>query len=620
VREWRFAVLAFAAIAILFTATGLLPHRVMLPLDLPRDSGAWKADPNQRVVVSNKLLSDPVFEYLAWDREIRRLLGVGMFPWRNRFAGDGAHLFANPETALLFPLTWPRIVFGDRGWAVTILLKLFFAGLGMWWFARVLTGCGPRAAIVAGFAYMSCGFMTVWLLFPHTNVYAVLPWLGACALRADVAGTIVTAALATAGGHPETLCFGVIALAIFLAWERPPRSLRTLICAAIGFAICAVQLVPFLIALSKSEMLAERAHRPVHARIFAIPATILPGFLGSPLGSEIDLSGIAQPAAENFSERSGGYAGAVVLLIVLSEWPRLPRSARRGVTIGCVALGLSWISFSIAANERLGLVFAFFVCASLGSAIEVVQSRRRIVMAICAAAVLIAGIFLAMPFAQPLLVRAARSGIAMLQQRHYLRLSTDVYESRLMHYIGGFQAVAARRIAVPAACVLAAAIAMMRGRRRLIVAAIAAEMATFAYGYNPAIDISEAAPTPLAIREISRRYPEHHFLIAAAADVYPPNMGTIDGVRDVRSYDVLQTRSRIDLLKSAGYDTDARAFPQPPHLPGVRWFVTAGGFAEIPGADPLPWPQNTPPDGLALGAAISSLALLAAAITIVRTR
>ena len=46
-------------------------------------------------------------------------------------------------------------------WAVTILLKLFFAGLGMWWFARVLTGCGPRAAIVAGFAYMSCGFMTV---------------------------------------------------------------------------------------------------------------------------------------------------------------------------------------------------------------------------------------------------------------------------------------------------------------------------------------------------------------------------------------------------------------------------------------------------------------------------
>jgi hypothetical protein len=126
------AALFFAAAAALFTAQGFLPHRVMLPLDLPRDAGAWKGDPAVRVSVSNRLLSDPVFEYVAWDREIRRLIGSGHFPWRNRFAGDGAHLFANPETALLFPLTWPRLIFGDRGWTITLFLKLFSAGLGMW--------------------------------------------------------------------------------------------------------------------------------------------------------------------------------------------------------------------------------------------------------------------------------------------------------------------------------------------------------------------------------------------------------------------------------------------------------------------------------------------------------
>ncbi|HEY6843358.1 MAG TPA: hypothetical protein VI391_04265, partial [Thermoanaerobaculia bacterium] len=339
-----YAAIFFAASAALFTARGFLPHRVMLPLDVPRDAGAWKRDPAVRVAVSNRLLSDPVFEYYAWDTEIRRLVANGEFPWRDRYAGDGAQLFANPETSLLFPLTWIRLLLGDYGWAVSLFLKLFFAGFGMWWLARELTGCDWRSALVAGFAYLASGFMTVWLLFPHTNVYAVLPWLAFAVLRGNVPAIIVTSALATAGGHPETLCYGVIALAIFF---RPSR--KVVIAAATGFFLCAMQLVPFLIALRGSDLLATRSHRAARVRPFAIPATILPGYLGSPLENEIDLSGIAQPAAENFSERSGGYAGAVALLVVLFAWPRLPGRARRGVIIGTVALMLSWISFSVAA-------------------------------------------------------------------------------------------------------------------------------------------------------------------------------------------------------------------------------------------------------------------------------
>jgi len=73
-RRWWLAALFFAAASALFTARGFLPHRIMLPLDLPRDSGAWKPNPLVRVAVSNRLLSDPIFEYLAWDREIRRLV------------------------------------------------------------------------------------------------------------------------------------------------------------------------------------------------------------------------------------------------------------------------------------------------------------------------------------------------------------------------------------------------------------------------------------------------------------------------------------------------------------------------------------------------------------------
>ncbi|HJT17007.1 MAG TPA: hypothetical protein VJ853_06460 [Thermoanaerobaculia bacterium] len=596
------ATIFFAAAAALFTARGFLPGRVMLPLDVPRDAIAWKGDPAVRVAVSNRLLSDPVFEYYAWDSEIRRLVANGEFPWRNRFAGDGAHLFANPETSLLFPLTWIRLALGDYGWAISLFLKLFFAGFGMWWFARELTGCDWRSALAAGFAYLASGFMTVWLLFPHTNVFAVLPWLAFAVLRGSVPAIIATSALATAGGHPETLCYGVIALAIFL---RPSR--KAVLAAAIGFFICAVQLVPFLIALRDSDILATRSHRAMRVRPFAIPATILPGYLGSPLKNEIDLSGVAQPASENFSERSGGYAGAVALLAVAFAWRGLPRRAKRGVIIGIVALVLSWVSFSIAATERLGLVFVFFICAALGAAIDTYRPRRRVAIAIVAAAVLIAGVLVATPVIVPI----AKRGIAMLQRRHYLRLPAAAYDARLAGYLAGLQIVGLRRIAIPAACVLAFALAT---RKRVVAAATVIEAIAFAYGFNPIIDRSQIAPVPAAIREIERRDPQHQYLLAAAPEVYPPNMATINGLRDVRSYDVLQPRSRVDALRAAGYDAEARAFAVPPRLPGVRWFLANDGLHEIAGAAPQPLPRNDPPPGLALGAAISILALVAAAV------
>jgi len=63
--------------------------------------------------------------------------------------------------------------------------------------------------------------------------------------------------------------------------------------------------------------------------------------------------------------------------------------------------------------------------------------------------ILAMGVFLALPAAQPLLAKLARSGIAMLQHRGYLRLPSSVYEARLAGYLAGFATVALRRIAVP---------------------------------------------------------------------------------------------------------------------------------------------------------------------------
>ena len=338
--QWGVAAGVTFALALLLTFPGFLPGRVLLPLDHPRDLGAWKADPKSRFEISNKIVSDPIYEYLAWDIEIRRLLAAGEMPWRNQWAGDGAHLYANPETALLFPFTWPRILIGERGWVFMAFLKLWAGGLGMWWFARLL-GSEWRFALAGSAVYAASGYMTMWLLFPHTNVYATLPWLAGCAVmflrepsRRWAAAVIATATLATAGGHPETLFHGVIGIALFLLLTENRRRLAVVaVLAFVGFAMIAVQLVPFAVALSKSDIVRTRsAAETHHPRLWAAIAQVLPGYLGSPLRGEIDLSGIAQPESENFNERNAGYAGAITLLVIALAWRRLSRASVRRIS------------------------------------------------------------------------------------------------------------------------------------------------------------------------------------------------------------------------------------------------------------------------------------------------
>ena len=90
----RQAAVFFLLAALLYAGLGLLPGRTFAPLDIPLDFDAWKADPAQRVRVSNTLLADVVVQFVPWDREILRMSTRGEWPWINRWAGDGVCLRA----------------------------------------------------------------------------------------------------------------------------------------------------------------------------------------------------------------------------------------------------------------------------------------------------------------------------------------------------------------------------------------------------------------------------------------------------------------------------------------------------------------------------------------------
>jgi hypothetical protein len=161
---------------------------------------------------------------------------------------------------------------------------------------------------------------------------------------------------------------------------------------------------------------------------------------------------------------------------------------------------------------------------------------------------------------------------------------------------------------------------LIRGRKSLVAAAALAELIAFGYGYNPAVAMTDVPPEPRVIADVKRLDPSSHYLIAAPAETFPANLGTLYGVRDVIAYDALNRRARIEQLVAAGYDPHLHSFG-PAFTPeqtrvlatlGVKYVINrTGAIQELPDATPIAAPPNTPPRGIVAGAIISILAALA---------
>jgi hypothetical protein len=625
--------------ALLYCGLGLLPGRVFAPVDLVNDAGAWKGDLTSRVPVSNSLLSDVPTQFMAWDAEAVRLLRGGELPWRNRWAGEGAPLFANPQTALLDPFTWPRLLFGEGGWVICAMLRMIVAGLTMRWLVRVMGG-GRRAAVVSGFVYATSGYGVLWLLYPIANVFAVLPGLAASALllvreprpRHALLVTLF-AALATVGGHPETLLCGVLGIAALVVWESR-RVGRLALAALAGFLLCGVMLVPFAKLALESDTRAVRAAAiPFGVRWNALAGTILPGFLGSPLKGEIDLTAL-QSLPENFILRSEEFVGLIVLVVILLEWRAVPPLFRRGLllALGGFVLALRLPLLRLIphvvpmAVEYMTFVFVLFLAAAAGPAFALLDGARRTGRALLIVGILLAGGagFVALPAGRPLVTSVARSGIARLRARGVLHKPGEVYEARLNGYLEGATTTAVRRALIPGLCWALAGFGLATRRRNVVAFAAAAELLAFGIGFNPAVERVGRIPEP--VMQLHRLDPTGEYFAASNNEVFPSNLGTLYGTRDVVSYDSLQSHARVEALMAGGLDRVTESFPTTLNAGqratlarlGVRWVITPTGIDELPGAAHPPAPSNDPPAWLGWGVAVTALGLVLAVLAAVK--
>ena len=659
--------LAILVWAVLYVAPGLRPGYVLLPLDLLSDLDAWKPDPAVRSPVSNHLLSDTVLQMRPWNEHARRSFAEGRIPWTNPHQGYGEVFVANPQTALLSPFSWLTLLFPDAGWALAALLKLAVAALGARAFALVM-GASGRAALVSGLVYAGSGWLVVWALYPSDGVAAFLPWLGASLLHLArepsprrVLAVVGSAAGATAGGHPETLFAGVVGIAAFLFWQacrERPRGRRTAArlalasaSAACGFLLLSVIVVPFLLVLSRSPVRETRVSRPTEPfRAAAAVSQLFPGFLGTPLRDEIDLS-LLHPRGENFNERSSTYVGAIVLLALVVSFRGLSPSFRRAAVIAAVALlaawrtpPLAWVihhlpGFSMMASGRLAIVFVLFASAASGPALEALEGMKP--RRLLGAALLAGGLSLALlgaapsvPRLRPPLRAAALDGIERLRSRGALPHARSVYEARLEAYLANGAWTALRRASMPGLAIALAGVALLSVRHRgLLTAAALVELLAFGLGYLPAVKRSAEPGPPPALVDLMRLDPGREFAFASFQSIFPPDLATTYGLRDIAAYDALGVSPAAPLLAASGYDADMRTFPAPMSpeavarlaANGVRWFLSrtpvsgaipAGG-APPPGVGlyeredatrPPPSP-DVPPAGLAAGIVLSLAAL-----------
>ncbi|GIV66377.1 MAG: hypothetical protein KatS3mg047_0770 [Bellilinea sp.] len=124
-------------------------------------------------------------QFIPWRAYGFALISQGVFPFWNPLNGMGAPLFANYQTAFLYPLSWilyPFYLFGGTpalAWGFTLLVPvhLGIAGIGMALFLRKI-GVNPRGQIIGALAFSLCGYFVARASF-FSMIWAGvwLPWL-----------------------------------------------------------------------------------------------------------------------------------------------------------------------------------------------------------------------------------------------------------------------------------------------------------------------------------------------------------------------------------------------------------------------------------------------------------
>ena len=539
-----------------------------LPLDHALSVAPWREA--SAAAPRNPDLNDVALQFLPWAKASRLAWKAGEPPMRNRWSGAGSPLAANGQSGAFSPFLLLGLLLPlARAFTLAAGCKVLLAAAGTWLLARELELSLPASLFAAVSFALSLG-MTAWILFPHSAVLCLWPWLlfsiellrtRDLAGRAFAALTLCLACMFLAG-HPETLVLGVLFAALWLVGRRVSGSLpggftilgRTALAGLLAAGLTAWLLFPELNAIAASNRLATSRAAPLarflswtpHAplSLAGLVTTAFPRALGSSVGPP--MLPIA-PAA--FPELAIGCTGTIsILLALMIVRPGSPRRRDEMVLLGLGGLGIAigiglWPLLEILARApgiadvsplrflawaamALPLVAAF----ELDRWMRDVGSRPRarlapIVAALCLCAAAVA-VFLRL---EPLY--RASGGLDV--QRLLLGSTCAI----ALAASGGAAILWRRpRRFAALACVLAAA-ELLVGARSL-------------YRASPGGWLYPESP----LLRFARDQPGTFRVLGEGAVLYP-DTAVFAGLEDVRTHDPVERRDYVDFLNAAcGYD------------------------------------------------------------------
>lgn len=249
-----------------------LRGELLVPSTYMYDVLPWSRYRPPDLARQNPLGSEVPISVCVWYKLTDEALDAGEWPLWNPMQFTGAPLFANFQTAILYP---PRLLFrlfDDTYLAMTvyILVRFWLCGFNAFVCARMLGLRAPYANFFS-FAYMLAGYNLLWTYYPPPDAMAWLPLLFAATefllagrYRRGAALMMFSLVPAILAGHPSSVMMGCVGLACYailhLIVSRAGlvRAAKCAACAGgvsvLAFVVCAVQLLPFVEYLPNSEL------------------------------------------------------------------------------------------------------------------------------------------------------------------------------------------------------------------------------------------------------------------------------------------------------------------------------------------------------------------------------
>lgn len=253
-----------------------LRGELLVPSTYMYDVLPWSRYRPPDLARQNPLGSEVPISVCVWYKLTDEALDAGEWPLWNPMQFTGAPLFANFQTAILYP---PRLLFrlfDDTYLAMTvyILARFWLCGFNAFICAQMLGLRAPYANFFS-FAYMLAGYNLLWTYYPPPDVMAWFPLLFAATefllagrYRRGAALMMFSLVPAILAGHPSSVMMSCLGLALYaflrLVVSRAGlvHAAKSVACAggvfALAVAVCAIQLLPFVEYLPNSELYIHR--------------------------------------------------------------------------------------------------------------------------------------------------------------------------------------------------------------------------------------------------------------------------------------------------------------------------------------------------------------------------